>query len=138
MAHPGRKVSIVVVVVMMVVPALVVDRPLLVAAAMAMYEDVVIIAVVVAVDMDVAAVPVEVTPIILCRRCGRDEDQGCGDQDWNAGSHGSFPHGLMPSERARRLEPDLKPPFILPDPIAPNRSIACNGAVRRSPPWQPS
>ncbi|ARO54087.1 hypothetical protein B2G69_07975 [Methylorubrum zatmanii] len=83
-------------VVVMVVAALVVDRPLLVTGTVPVDDNVVVVTVMVAVDVHVAAAPVEVAAVILGGRHRRREDQDRGDQGWNAGSHGSFPRGLMP------------------------------------------
>jgi hypothetical protein len=91
--------SIIVVMVVMVVPWLAVEPALAVVGAVSVVtvgtvdDDIVVVAVVVPVDVDVAA-PVEVPAVVLGGRGSRRQDQGDGNQGWNANSHGSFLKGL--------------------------------------------
>ncbi|TXM79473.1 hypothetical protein FV220_20315 [Methylobacterium sp. WL19] len=73
-------------------PALAIVRPVAVIPVRSVDDDVVMVAMVVAIDMDVAA-PVEVAAVVLGGRRGRGEDQADGDQGRNADTHGSFLKG---------------------------------------------
>ncbi|KQO85920.1 hypothetical protein ASF32_09545 [Methylobacterium sp. Leaf91] len=92
--------TLIVVVVMVVVPALAVvptfpvERPVAVIPMRTVDDDIIVVAMMVAVDVDVPAAPVEVAAIVLGGRGGRGQDQADGDQGWNANSHGSFLKGV--------------------------------------------
>ena len=87
--------GLVIVVVVMVVLALAVEPTLPIEGSVAIIplrtvdDDVVVVAVMVAVDMG-AAPPIEIAAVVLGRRRGGGEDQGCGEKGWNVGAHGLF------------------------------------------------
>jgi hypothetical protein len=96
-AQDEGRASIVVVVVMVVPalaiePTLPIEGPVAVVPMRTVDDDVVMVAVVIAVDVDVAS-PVEVAAVVLGGRRGRGEDQAGCDQGRDADTHGSFLKG---------------------------------------------
>ena len=87
----------IVVVVVMVVPTLIVEptlaivRPVTVTPMSTVDDNIVVVTVMVAVDMDVAATPVEIAAVVLRRRGGGSQDQDRQGQTKTLHSHDASP-----------------------------------------------